>query len=174
MCENINAEVAAGTITTVTEAIGYLSWTFYARRVKGNPSYYGLQSGSDDHVEAHFVKTIQDTIEKLQSQGCVDQRNDDQLSTTSLGLACCNYYLDHRSPKQMLFGIREARKIITGMLHVEGKRDEMDGASGQTLVPIPHRRRIEEVSCAWVLYTLCSTQYVRRSGHSTCIWFSNY
>lgn len=38
MCDTINAEISIGTISCYSDAIGYLKWTFYARRVKLNPS----------------------------------------------------------------------------------------------------------------------------------------
>ena len=38
MCENLNAEISIGTINSTIDAVGYLTWTFYVRRVKANPS----------------------------------------------------------------------------------------------------------------------------------------
>mmetsp|Transcript_20166 Transcript_20166/g.43517 ORF Transcript_20166/g.43517 Transcript_20166/m.43517 type:complete len:2151 (-) Transcript_20166:75-6527(-) len=157
MSENINAEIAGGTIASITEAVGYLSWTFYARRCKGNPSFYGLESGSDEHVAEHFIKTTESTIERLKAQRCVKQ-NDEDLTPTTLGLAACNYYLDHRTPKQMQFGIREARKVIHDL--VEKQDSEMSSSNekqSQGLVPLENRGNVEEMACAWLLYTLCST-----------------
>jgi len=155
MCENINAEIAGGTICSMTEAIGYLSWTFYARRVKANPSYYGLESGSDEHVGNHFIATIERTLKLLQDRGCVVQQDDD-LSPTTLGLAGCNYYLDHKTPMQMQFGIREARKFINDLLDKKmPETGELEMKHG--LVPFDNREEVEEMAAAWLLYTLCST-----------------
>ncbi|KAL7563665.1 hypothetical protein ACA910_013398 [Epithemia clementina (nom. ined.)] len=153
--ENINAEIAGGTISSLTEAIGYLSWTFYGRRVRGNPSYYGLESASDDHVEAHFAQTIKDTLKQLEAQGCIENKDDEQLVPTALGLACSNYYLDHRTPKQMLFGIREARQIISSFVKKESLA--VDLSAENSFAPLIRGELVENISCAWLLYTLCST-----------------
>ena len=37
----INAEISAGTITTVTEGVQWLKKTFFFQRVKKNPQHYG-------------------------------------------------------------------------------------------------------------------------------------
>ena len=154
MSENINAEIAGGTISSIVEAVGYLTWTFYARRVKANPSYYGVVSGSDDDVQGHFLSVIEETVNKLKDQGCVNHEGDD-LSPTALGLACSSYYLDHRTPKQMQFGVREARKMITGMLEKDKNVPEIGNRS--QLVPFRDRPEVEEMISAWLLYSLCCT-----------------
>lgn len=37
---HLNAEIVGGTITSLEDAIDYLSWTYYFRRLIQNPSYY--------------------------------------------------------------------------------------------------------------------------------------
>lgn len=152
ICEIMNAEIAGGTISSREEAIGYLSWTFYARRVKRNPSYYGVKSANEEDIQAHFVTIVERTLENLLTHGCLNNQ-EGKLSATTLGAACCYFYLDHRTPKQMELGIREARKIITNLLQNEVPAD----SSSQGMVPFVQRKQIEEVLCAWLLYTLCST-----------------
>ena len=41
--DHLNAEVVAGTINTKQEALDYMTWTFFFRRLVQNPSYYGLE-----------------------------------------------------------------------------------------------------------------------------------
>ena len=71
MCETINAEVSIGTINSLSDGVGFLKWTFFARRVKLNPSYYGANSASQDDIEDFFLRTVQKTVEKLEDCGCV-------------------------------------------------------------------------------------------------------
>ena len=41
--DHLNAEVVAGTISTLQEAVDYLTWTYFFRRLLQNPAYYGLE-----------------------------------------------------------------------------------------------------------------------------------
>lgn len=36
LCENLNAEIAIGTVNSLIDAVGYMTWTFYARRLRKN------------------------------------------------------------------------------------------------------------------------------------------
>ena len=116
MCETLNAEISIGTITSLNDAIGYLNWTFFARRVKLNPSYYGAKSSTDDDLDDFFLSVVQDTTEKLESHGCVvidkTEGSDSLVATTPLGRAASNFYLNHQTPKQMLNGTRGLKKVL--------------------------------------------------------------
>jgi len=116
MYETINAEVSIGTINSLSDAIGYLKWTFYARRVRLNPSYYGAKSSNDDDLEDFFLEVVTETTEKLQEHGCVTidktEGSDSLVVTTPLGRAASNFYLNHRTPKQLQDGSRGLRKVL--------------------------------------------------------------
>ena len=127
MCETINAEVSSGTINSLSDAIGYLRWTFYARRVKLNPSYYGAtefiseidnkkRSLSDEDIESFFLTIIHETMDKLQEHNCVTvdktEGTDCCVTATPLGQAASNFYLNHQTPKQMRNGARDLRSIL--------------------------------------------------------------
>ena len=43
--DHLNAEIVAGTIGTKQEALDYMTWTYFFRRLVQNPSYYGLEGG---------------------------------------------------------------------------------------------------------------------------------
>ena len=102
MCENLNAEIASGTISAVAEAVGYLNWTYYARRMRSNPSYYHAKSGSDEDVDFALLAVVKDTLAKLTTSGCVEYNEKDAsgvITPTPLGIASCSYYLLHETPR---------------------------------------------------------------------------
>lgn len=145
------AEIAAGTIVSLDEAVGYMSWTFYARRVKASPSYYGISSESDEALELGLVDVVKESLTSLQVHGCIKNRDhvDAEVTPTALGVAASSFYLDHRTPKQMQLGIREARKMIMGNLELREIRYE--------LMSFTQSRKLDELSAAWILYVICST-----------------
>jgi activating signal cointegrator complex subunit 3 len=127
MCETLNAEISTGTINSFTDAIGYLKWTFYARRVKLNPSFYGSKSSEDDDVEEFFLTVVQETAKKLQDHCCIrvdeTEGTDCLLTTSPLGQAASNFYLSYQTPKQMMLGTRGLRKVLAQ--HVQELKREI-------------------------------------------------
>jgi hypothetical protein len=155
LCENLNAEIATGTVNSLLDAVGYLTWTFFARRVKANPSYYGAKSSTPMDVEEFLTTVATETLVLLKDQGCVEGDECDKVTTTVLGRAASDYYLSHKSPKQMQFGLQEcARMILLERLSVKESKD----ISGEgKLRPYVQTQRLQELSIAWLLYTLCCT-----------------
>ena len=52
---HIGAEVSAGVITTKQDALDYLTWTFFFRRLHKNPTYYGLEISAEEHRDSPIV-----------------------------------------------------------------------------------------------------------------------
>lgn len=164
MCENLNAEISIGTVNSVVDAVGYLTWTFFARRVKVNPTYYGAESTSNEHVEDFLFSVVKETLEKLRDEGCVETSSVSDLSAslqkTSLGVAASNYYLKYNTPKQMQFGVRDARKMISQEIDAykaSAAASDQKLSGKYQMVPFTRPARVDEVSSASLLYALAST-----------------
>ncbi len=41
--DHVNAEVSGGTIQSTQDALDYLTWTYFFRRLLMNPTFYGLE-----------------------------------------------------------------------------------------------------------------------------------
>ena len=155
MCENVNAEIASGTVSLVGDAVGYLGWTYYAKRMRSNPSYYGAESGSDEDVDFALLSVVKDTLLQLKESGCIEYDEQDAAGSilpTSLGIASCSYYLLHETPKQMQFGVTECRKLILNELTSQEALPTSSDLESFTRIA-----KIDEISLAWLLYTLCNT-----------------
>lgn len=52
--DHINAEVTAGSISTTQDAIDYLTWTYFFRRLLMNPTYYGLEETTAEALNQYL------------------------------------------------------------------------------------------------------------------------
>lgn len=162
MRENLNAEIAIDTINSVVDAVGYLTWTFYSRRVKANPSYYGAVSGKQSDVEDYLLGIVNETLSDLEEAGCVvieqGNENDREVRTTNLGRTAANFYLLYHTPQQMMFGVNEARNLISSALEADdAARVKQSGLNSLELSPLTRSTQVDEISLAWILYALSST-----------------
>ncbi len=66
MADHFNAEVVAGTIASKQDAIDYLTWTFFYRRLLQNPSYYNLESTEMEDVSEFLSDMVETTMTTLQ------------------------------------------------------------------------------------------------------------
>lgn len=48
---HINAEISGGTIANKLDAVEYLTWTFFFRRLLVNPSYYGCDGATTQDIQ---------------------------------------------------------------------------------------------------------------------------
>jgi Sec63 Brl domain len=166
ICENIVAEITARTITTVDEAVHYLAWTFLARRVVRNPSYYGAQSASTEDTENFLFDTASNAVEALEREGCVEVREDSALVSTPLGLASTYFYLTYKTPQQMQIGIRESYTILSQLSEQRQEQQQQQRGDSDAKVSANNRWvvnpfhidvKVDEAMVAWLLYVTAST-----------------
>jgi len=128
---HLNAEVSGGTIRNKQDAVEYLTWTYFFRRLLVNPAYYGCANASTDTVQAYLLDLVDETLADLQDQGCVDLSPgvppnatgasasgaaldessevlvaDFKVRPTVAGRVASYYYLDYRSIGVILNGLR--------------------------------------------------------------------
>ncbi|THD24664.1 Activating signal cointegrator 1 complex subunit [Fasciola hepatica] len=147
--DHLNAEIVAGTIGSMQEALDYLTWTFFFRRLMLNPSYYGLTDCSSSSVSAYLSQVVLDACNQLISSHCIQFASDrpDGLVCTEMGRLASFYYLSH---KTILLFIEQLRSNATvhdllailanaheyALLPVRHNEDEMNEQLSK-FVPLP-------------------------------------
>lgn len=99
--DHLGAEISAGTITAKQDALDYLTWTFFFRRLHKNPTYYGLDIHIEDQdsltaMEAaneFLVKIVDTSVSELTKSGCVVSYSNGDVESTALGKIASYYYL---------------------------------------------------------------------------------
>ncbi len=94
---HMNAEVAGGTIKNKQDAVEYLTWTYFFRRLLVNPTYYHLEDASTEGVQKYLLNLVDTTLDDLEEAGCVDISDDFEVSPSTAGFVASYYYIDYRS-----------------------------------------------------------------------------
>lgn len=110
VADHLGAEVAAGTITTKQDALDYLTWTFFFRRLHKNPTYYGLNIPAEeqDSLSAQeqandfLVDIIDESMSELAQSGCIVSHSNGKVEPTPLGKIASYYYLSHKTMRSLL------------------------------------------------------------------------
>jgi replicative superfamily II helicase len=77
--DHINAEIVGGTIKSKQDALDYLTWTYFYRRLQQNPTYYGLDDMTQKGVDTFLSNTINEVTGRLEQAGCIEIENDFEL-----------------------------------------------------------------------------------------------
>ncbi|RAH78973.1 DEAD/DEAH box helicase [Aspergillus japonicus CBS 114.51] len=108
---HLGAEVSAGTITTKQDALDYLTWTFFFRRLHKNPSYYGLEISAEEHntmaaqaiAQEFMIDLVDQSLSELAESSCVafDSATGD-VDPTPFGKIMSYYYLSHKTVRYLM------------------------------------------------------------------------
>jgi activating signal cointegrator complex subunit 3 len=69
--DHLNAEIVAGTVRTKQEALDYLTWTYFLRRLLQNPTYYNLESLEPEDVNSFLSNLVQHALNVLGEAYCI-------------------------------------------------------------------------------------------------------
>ncbi|KAJ9662580.1 putative steryl acetyl hydrolase mug81 [Coniosporium apollinis] len=100
---HLGAEVSAETIATKQDALDYLTWTFFFRRLHKNPSYYGLEISAEEHntiaaqqlANDYMVSLVEKSLASLAESRCIEIHSNNDVDPTPLGKIMSYYYLSH-------------------------------------------------------------------------------
>lgn len=99
------AEVSAETIITKQDALDYLTWTFFFRRLHKNPSYYGLEISAEEHnsvaaqqlANDYMIEMVDKSLKELADSNCVEVFPNGDVDPTPFGKIMSYYYLSHKT-----------------------------------------------------------------------------
>ena len=98
LCDHFNAEIVSGTIKTKQDAVDYLTWTYFFRRLLKNPTYYNLDTIQSDNLNEYLSDLVENALELLEDARCIAiDDEDDSLEPLMLGRVASYYYLQYPS-----------------------------------------------------------------------------
>ncbi|EEB05874.1 ATP-dependent RNA helicase Slh1 [Schizosaccharomyces japonicus yFS275] len=104
--DHINAEIASGTLHSRQDAMDFLTWTYFYRRVYQNPVYYGAASNDQESVDEFLSQLINNTFKELELSACIYRTDNENYAPTSLGRIVSYYYISHRSVRNVVQKLR--------------------------------------------------------------------
>jgi antiviral helicase SLH1 len=104
------AEVSAETILTKQDALDYLTWTFFFRRLHKNPSYYGLEIAAEEHnsiaaqqlANDYMIEMVDKSLDELSQSKCVEVYPNGDVDPTPMGKIMSYYYLSHKTIRYLV------------------------------------------------------------------------
>jgi len=125
MADHMNAEIVMKTIENKQDAVDWLTWTFYYRRLSQNPNYYGIQGVTHQHLSDHLSEVVENTVEGLERIGCCSIEDDVELAPANLGLIASYYYIRHKTIETFSRCVNENTKR-KGLLEILCAASEFD------------------------------------------------
>jgi antiviral helicase SLH1 len=107
---HLGAEVSAETIATRQDALDYLTWTFFFRRLHKNPSYYGLEIPAEENdsmtaqqaANDYMVDMVDHSMSELADSGCLTLYPNGEVEPTPMGKIMSYYYLSHKTIRTLV------------------------------------------------------------------------
>ncbi|NXD96456.1 ASCC3 protein, partial [Chaetorhynchus papuensis] len=96
LADHLNAEIAAGTITSKQDAMDYITWTYFFRRLIMNPTYYNLDDVSHDTMNKYLSSLVEKSLFDLEGSYCIQVGEDNRsIEPLTYGRIASYYYLKH-------------------------------------------------------------------------------
>lgn len=110
LSNHLGAEISAETIATKQDALDYLTWTFFFRRIHKNPTYYGLEIAAEEHstisaqqaANDFLVALVNEALNELAESGCIELSPNGKIDPTPYGKIMSYYYLSHKTIRHLL------------------------------------------------------------------------
>ncbi|XP_044531332.1 activating signal cointegrator 1 complex subunit 3 [Gracilinanus agilis] len=145
LSDHLNAEIAAGTITSKQDAMDYITWTYFFRRLIMNPSYYNLDDVSHESMNKFLSNLVEKALIELEHSYCIEIGEDNRsIEPLTFGRIASYYYLKH--PTVRMFrdhlkpecSVEDLLSVLTDSeeyadLPVRHNEDQMNGELARNL-----------------------------------------
>lgn len=149
---HLGAEVSAETVATKQDALDYLTWTFFFRRLHKNPSYYGLEIPAEENnslsaqqaANDYMIEMVDNSMSELAESGCLTLYPNGDVDPTPLGKIMSYYYLSHKT-------IRTLTKYAAPTASFEDVLSWMCRATEYDELPVRHNEDLINVELSAAL-----------------------
>lgn len=123
--DHMAAEVVTRTVSNKQDAVDYLTWTFYYRRLTKNPNYYNLTGVSHRHVSDHLSELVESLLSDLEQSKLIAIEDDMDLEPLNLGMIAAYYYITYTTIELFASSLT-AKTKLKGLLEILSSAGEYD------------------------------------------------
>ncbi|KAF6257784.1 RNA helicase, activating signal cointegrator 1 [Scenedesmus sp. NREL 46B-D3] len=123
--DTFNAEIVTRTIESKQDAVDYLTWTFFYRRLRQNPNYYNMHGTSDRHISEHLSDLVENTVNDLANSKVIGIEDEMDLSPLNLGMIASYYYITYTTIELFANSLTPKTKV-KGLLEIVAAASEFD------------------------------------------------
>ena len=116
--DHFNAEVVTRTIESKQDAVDYITWTYFYRRLAQNPNYYNLGGITHHHLSDHLSELVENTLNDLAGSKCIAiDENEADVSPLNLGMIAAYYYIHYLTIEIFSMSLTAGTKL-RGLLEI--------------------------------------------------------
>lgn len=125
LADPLNAAIASKMVGNMQDAVEWLTWFYFYRRLPQNPVYYALTGVSDEQVSEYVSVLTENTVEELSKAGDVEMTEEGELMTLNLGVLSNHLYIHCHTTELFALSIT-AKTKRKGLLQVLSSATEFD------------------------------------------------
>eukprot|EP00808_Paulinella_micropora_P006106 g54769.t1 len=122
--DHMNAEIITKRVENLQDAVDFLTWTFFYRRLVQNPNYYNLQGVSHRHVSDYLSELVENVLDDLKTSKCISIEGSD-LAPLNLGMIAAYYYIRYTTV-ELFNSSLQSSTTLPGLLEILANSTEFE------------------------------------------------
>lgn len=135
LADALNAAVVSHTVNSMQDAVEWLTWFFFYRRLPQNPNYYSLAGVSDEQLSEFVSVLTENTVDELMKAGLVEQHEDGSLSSLNLGILSTHLFINYQTTELFALSIT-AKTKRKGLLQILSSATEFEDVSVLCMIDV--------------------------------------
>uniref|UniRef100_A0A7S0GP72 RNA helicase n=1 Tax=Micromonas pusilla TaxID=38833 RepID=A0A7S0GP72_MICPS len=123
--DHLSAEIVTRVVENKQDAVDYLTWTFYYRRLNKNPNYYNLTGATHRHLSDALSELVETTLADLEASKCVAVEDDMDVSPLNLGMIGAYYSITYTTIELFAASLT-AKTKLKGLLEIVAGATEFE------------------------------------------------
>lgn len=119
-------EVSTRTVSSTQDAVDWMTYTYFYRRLLANPSFYGLSDVSHEGLSTFLSELVENTLKELSEAKIIDlDEEDDSVSPLNAAMISAYYNISFITMQTFLLSL-SARTKLKGILEIVTSATEFE------------------------------------------------